>query len=261
MVSRAARQTGQAMAEAVAAGGVLVLFLVLIPVLGRYQDLALHATHASRHAAFAATRQDDADAAMRRAADTAFDHSARRWVDLRGQALIDPTAPVALRAWRDAPQDAMQPGAGHAGASTLRAEWQIVDRGILHATASVRPRLDPWLRAGAGEASLFSVPLDLRARSAAGLASSPVLALHRHTAVLTGREGHATGDAHTQARVAGAPQAWAQAAARSASAGRNVADRVQSVDDPWRRPPPRFDWVSDWAGLVPSDRVRGGWWP
>lgn len=256
------------MAEAVAAGGVLVLFFVLIPVLGRYQDLALHATHASRHAAFAATREDDADAAMRRAADTAFDGSARRWVDLRGRALIDPAAPVALQAWRDTPHEAMQPGAGHGGARLLRAEWQIVDRGILHATASVSPRLDPWLmapwlRAGDGGSSFLPVPLGLRDRTpaATGAASSPVLALYRHTAILTGREGHAQGDVHTQARIAAAPRAWAQAAAQSASAGRNVADRVQSVDDPWRRPPPRFDWINDWTGLVPADRVRGGWWP
>lgn len=86
-----------------------------------------------------------------------------------------------------------------------------------------------------------------------GVATRP---LNRQTTILVGA-GHASGDAHTQRRIASAPTAWRSAAQSSLQAGRAVAARLRGVDRGWRRPPPRFDWLQPWHDLVPANRLRG----
>jgi hypothetical protein len=209
----------------------LVAVFWAIPVLGRYQDIALQASHASRYAAFlAALGVPDGETISAMTSTAYFTGSDRRWRTTSGDALM----PLPPAVWSQRVPDAMagQPGAGHAAAAVLRREWQVGDDAMLKATVAAQPR------------NVVSQ----------GPATPGSLRIARSTSILTGA-GHASSDVAVQQRVAQGASGWTQAAARSISAGREVAARMQGVDDAWARPRPDFDWLGSWHALVPADRL------
>src|SRR5690606_11215893 len=109
-----------------------------IPVLGRYQDIALQTAHASRHAAFlvaqGATRQAEVSALAGLPLSTEKD---RRWRTLSGAPLMSRPPDLSIR--RASLPAAGQPGAADAMVSTLRREWRVGDEAILRASVTARP--------------------------------------------------------------------------------------------------------------------------
>lgn len=229
-ISFAPSMGGQALLEGLVGLALLAVIFWAIPVVGRYQDIALQTAHASRHAAFlmaqGATRQADVSASAGKAG---FAEKDRRWRTLSGAALM-PAQPT-LSTQRVGDVAAGHPGAHHATVSALRREWRVGDEGILRA-------------------SFTAQPADVVSSSAMGR----FLAIERSTSILTGA-GHAESDSAAQDRVAQGRTGWLRAAQLSISAGREIAHRMQGVDQAWGRSPPQFDWLRAWEGLVPSDRL------
>lgn len=222
---------GQALLEGLVGLVALVVVFWAIPVLGRYQDIALQAAHASRYAAFlAALGVPDSEEVSAMTGTAYFAGSARRWRTASGEDLVP--FPPAVSVHRVPDAMAGQPGAGHAAAAVLRREWQVGDDAMLRATVAARPR------------DVVSY----------GLAAPGLLRMARSTSILTGA-GHAASDIAVQQRVEQGASGWAEAAARSASAGREVAARMQAVDKAWARPHPEFDWLGSWQAMVPADRL------
>ena len=233
-------QRGQALLESLIAVLALAVLWVAIHWLAHYQDMALSASHASRHAAFLATRADpepvvDAGALGQKF----FSGSAHRWVDRRGTPLLQPESNV-LPSWRrHAPLTALsQPAAASAYAATLRRDWSVHDRGILQATVAVGfPQSGPATGTPDGPLKLSTF-------------DEPYASFSRNLSILTGA-GHAGSDTATQARLADSPLAWASPAATSRSAGAAVGALAQGVDAGWGRSGPQFDWLQPWRGQVP----------
>lgn len=222
---------GQALAEGMVGLVALAVLFWAIPVLGRYQDIALQTAHASRYAAFlAAAGVVDEEEVSGMAGTAYFSGSGRRWRTISGDALMPFAPQVSMRRTPDAA--GMQPGAGHAAVAALRREWQVGDDAMLQATVVAQPR------------DVVSL----------GPAAPRLLGIARSTSILTGA-GHASGDEAVQQRVAQGASGWAAAGARSTSAGRDVTARMQAVDEAWARPRPDFDWLGPWQALVPADRL------
>lgn len=219
---------GQALAEGVVALGALATLFWAIPVLGRYLDMALSATQASRHAAFRATR-DEAVATHPNDALSGFDRDWTAWRDDRGAALVT-GAPV-LRLRRAVAVPELQPG-GTGPAAGLYADWRLDDQGVLTASIALRAR-------------------DVVSGRSAG---PDGLVFQGHTAILSGT-GHATDDADVGRRIVAGELGWGRAQALSGSAGRAVAARMSGTERGWGRPAPTFDWLSAWSALVPADRI------
>jgi len=217
------------MAEALVAMLALAALFWAIPLLGRYQDIALDTLHASRTAAFAMTQTDEIDSSVIR---HHFAESALRWRDAGGTPLL-PDDGIMLRFDRSPLATGAQPGQQDAAARALRHDWQIEDRGIVFATVAVHPR------------NVLNAPQW----------HEPHLRIERHTAILAGA-GHAMSDQEGQHRIARGTAGWSRAAETSIRAGRTIADAMQAVDAGWHRPSPELDWLSPWAGLVPADRLK-----
>lgn len=236
---RLSRQHGQALVEGLVVMLVLLSLWVGIGWLGRFQDMALQATHASRYVAFALSRDPDAHPVtdMR---EYYFSGKAHQWSDRRGQRLLSPGLDeVTLRVDRQAAlAEHAQPGGTAKDASTLRQQWHIQDAGILasHVAVSLLP--------GHGQAPTTSVT---------GLSDldHQQLVMRRHTAILTGA-AHASGDAATQQVVADSALGWSKSAGSSYALGNSIATAMSSVDAAWSRPEPIFDWLGPWAGYVPD---------
>lgn len=119
------------------------------------------------------------------------------------------------------------PGIASARVSVLQDEWFGVDLRLLSATAST-PRHDrdtaAWLH------------------------------ITRRTHVASGA-GYAHGDADTQRRIGRAPTPWRKAESASLAEARRLKPVVDRLDGPWRRPGLSLDWLSEWADVVPEDRL------
>ncbi len=221
---------GQALLEGMVGLVALVVLFWAIPVLGRYQDIALQAAHASRYAAFlAAIGAADKEEVSGMAATAYFSGSSLRWRTASGDALMPFAPEVSMQ--RVPAAASMQPGADHAAVAALRREWQVGDDAMLQATVLAQPH-------------------DL----VSGHAAPRSLGIRRSTSILTGA-GHAYSDEAVQQRVAQGAAGWATAASRSSLAGREVTARMQAVDEAWARPRPAFDWLGPWQALVPTDRL------
>ena len=244
--SAPARMAGQSLTEALVGMAALGGLFVLIPVLGRYQDLALQTLHAASNVAFATAR--DAPSATRSAAYP-FQDAARRWTDRRGKSMLtlDETG---IGAVVDVADDAAAPwqlGAQQVSARQLRQDWGL-DRGIVTA----RVRISPVLGTGASPAGAAqSDDASAAGTRWTGLVVPPI---HRRVAILAGA-GHADGDAAAQSRMASSALAWSSNATRSVGAGRAAAAVLQPLDAAWNRPAPDVDWLSAWSGLVPAAAV------
>jgi hypothetical protein len=251
-----ANGAGQSLVEALVGMVALAGLFILIPVLGRYQDLGLQSMHAASGVAFATARNapDPASAAAH-----PFQQATRRWTDRRGHAMLtlDESGIGAAVGLSGSSNEGWQLGGQHSAARALRQEWAL-DGGLLTA----RVRVSPAAGTGAsppGPARLgvgAGLPGGDSASGAGtlwtGLVAPPV---HRRLAILPGA-GHAGSDAAAQSRMASSGLAWSTNARQSVSAGRAAAAVLQPLDAGWNRPAPDFDWLSAWSGLVPSSALE-----
>ncbi len=234
-------QKGQAIVETLVLMLVLASMWVAIPWLAHLQDIALSATHASRHAAFVAARAEQAaePAAMVR---SYFRGAAHGWLDRRAKAAVDPSADLTLNIQRSDTLTAFaQPGGLQPNVSELRRGWGLEDTGVLRARLSVQFRNDLRKRGVAGEDGLLGLD--------AFDGSYP--SIQRSTSILTGA-GNAESDTQTQAITAASSYAWSEAQAQSAKAGAVVVSRAAAVDAGWSRAAPEFDWLTRWTGMLPE---------
>lgn len=223
-------QCGQALAEGVLALAALTVLFWAIPVIGRYQDIALQTTHASRHAAFSAAQKGVDDTHLLPAIQQRFFAQPHlRWRDASGRPLLD--GGINLQLQRTASGSALQPATPEG--QTLYRDWRLHDQGVLSARVSTSAR----------DVSRGVFP-----------AFVGTLAFTGHTAVLSGA-GHAVSDADVQRRVASGDSGWGRAARQSSAAGRAAAQRLRGVDAAWGRAQPSFDWLTPWTALVPQDRL------
>jgi len=234
-------QAGQALVEALVVFTVLLSVWVAIAWLGRFQDIALQASHASRFAAFSEARGERLQTQMVR--QSFFTTPSHRWTDRRGNLLFTAGGDeLKLDIVRGNGLDTMaQAGRDAAYAGTLREQWKLADTGIVDARVQVQFPVSA--AANAARPDTFM----------AGLRDfdHTYPRLMRHTSILTGA-GHASADHEVQERVAGSALAWADAAHRSYGLGGQILSSMQAVDAAWQRPAPIWDWLGAWAGEVPQ---------
>lgn len=238
--SATSEQAGQALLESLIAMLALVALWGGLHWLAHYQDAALSATHASRHAAFLATRVP-AESIAQAVMHPYFSGAAYRWTDRRGQAVLDAETSVYLSGQRLQPLSSQaQPGRGLGVAAILRRDWGLEDNGILR----VRVRLEDDRQAVIqrdDEASLLKL----------GAFDTPYPSLVRSTGILAGA-GHASSDAESQNTATASGLAWSAAYSVTRLAGQEVASRAAGVDAGWGRPEVSFDWWQPWVGKVPE---------
>ncbi len=238
-------QSGQALAEGLVVMLVLLLFFVGIGWLGRLLDMGLQASHASHYGAFQLGREiPDINKAE---LDTRFLLGPEKnWRDRRGSLLLDPDA-IVVTVDRNEKLDAtMQPGVNHGQASLLRKGWQIEDPGIARLSLSVTPVFTAARKQADSNVAL-NLGLDYFDHFS--------LSIRRHTSILTDA-GHAASDkvAHTHTSLS--REGWQNAASLSYESGRKVQSYAQSVDAPWDRPQPVFDWLQPWQGKLPAHHLE-----
>lgn len=233
-------QGGQALAESLFALTGLVALWVAVHWLSHYQDAALSATHASRHAAFVAARltEPDDSAAL---TDPFFTGAAHRWTDRHAVAILDPHTSVGLVTFRLPPLSAnAQPATDTKHAQVLRRDWHLEDIGIVR----TQVQLDlpsRSLKPTTSDTSLLKLGVFDEAY--------PVLA--RSTAILTGA-GHASSDMDVQFKIGSSDFAWKSTYTRSRDAASEIETRAHGVDAGWSRPGVTLDWLQPWSGRVPS---------
>lgn len=240
-----ARQAGQALVEALVALSMLLLIWAAIAWLGRYQDIALQASHASRYAAFAIARgETPSQNAIRQ---DYFLGPTHRWADRRG-ALLLAEDQITLDADRGpALHDMAQPAQAAEYAQTLREQWGVADSGIVDARISVA-FTSRQLHGGPEPKTFMSGIRDFD-KAYPGLA--------RHTSILVDA-GHALDDSDAQQRVAGSDPAWADAARTSYGLAQQIKTVMNPVDAGWHRPGPTHDWLEAWVGAVPDQHLHYG---
>lgn len=233
-------QQGQALVEGLVVLLALISLWLGISWLARFQDMALQASHASRYAAFALSRNPD-ETVESDVRQHYFSGPAHQWSDRRGKRLLSPGLDeVVLQPSRQtALANVAQPGGAVLYAQALRQDWRLEDAGVLAAQLSVAPRLS-------------LVPQE-QVLPADGLSyfDQQRLVLRRHTAILTDA-GHAADDIATQQTVANSSLAWGNSANSSYARGKKIASAMTAVDAAWNRTEPVFDWLGPWSGRVPE---------
>ena len=233
-------QRGQALVEALIALSVLLLVWAAVAWLGRYQDIGLLASHASRFAAFSYARGEASitDQVHR----NFFAGASHRWSDRRGDLLLADKNQVAVEVNRASQLVAMaQPGQAASHAAALREQWDVADAGIVNARIRVE-FLSPQARPVPGKKAFLSGLRDF---------DGGYPKLVRHTAILEGA-GHAADDTQAQRRVADSAMAWSDAASHSYGLTGQIKAVMNPVDAGWNRPGPSQDWLASWAGDVPE---------
>lgn len=222
-------QSGQAIVEGVVVLGVLASLWLGVAWMGRLQDAALHAGHASRHQAFVWAHQEQ----------DAFEMAllpGQAWQTRRGEAFLD------VRAARDSvAQDGqkppMLPGDPEPAAEAMRRELRMGDSGVWVMAAHRQTTGDE--RPGVGLQDFDRIRLDI----------------NRHTAIMRG-SGAALSDEGVQMRLAQADSIWARQADRSATLGAHVSGRVSAADAAWGRADFSPDWLARWTGWVPAHHLQ-----
>lgn len=244
-----ARQSGQALAEALVMFSAMLLLWAAVAWLGRFQDMALQASHASRFAAFSAAR--GAPSSVDAVQWSYFDGPGHGWTDRRGKLLLAPErSEIQLQVAQGPVLDAGAQVAQHApNAQPLREQWKVADSGIVDARVSVRFfATSAQSRHGLGRFMTGLRDFDV-----------PYPTLARHTAILADA-GHAPDDAAAQDRVAGASLAWADIAQQSYGLASQISTAMSFVDKGWQRPAPGPEWLNAWAGDIPKrhQHLSGG---
>jgi len=245
--SACTRQCGQALVESLVAMLGLAVLWVAIHWLAHYQDMALSVTHASRHAAFLATREGatvSEGGSGHKAIERFFSGSAHRWTDRRGRGVA--AAEISVQRSRQshpALSVHAQPGGGHPTGHTLRKEWSLEDTGVLRAQVRLHAFSSESISnedTGLLRLSQFDRPYEV---------------LRRSTSILTDA-GHAMSDDAAQSRLSVSRLAWAAAETASRTAAGAVMSHAEGVDSGWGRPGPGFDWLHAWSGRVPDDFIQ-----
>lgn len=219
-------QSGQALAESLFALMGLTALWVAVHWLSHYQDAALSARHASRHAAFAATRFTQPDDTVALTVPF-FTGAAHRWKNRHGASILDPHTSVNLLQFRLQPLSAAaQPAAGSVHGPALRRDWQLDDNGM------VQTRV------------LLSLPVF----------DEPYPVLARNTVILTAA-GHASSDIGVHSRIAASALAWQSAYTTSRIAASEVNARALGVEAGWGRSAATLDWLQPWSGRVPPHLI------
>lgn len=229
------KQSGQAVVECLVVLGVLASLWVALAWLGRVQDAALQAGHASRHRAFALAHQGLGEG-MAYAGDPIVPDQGG--TNRRGEAFLDAAATRAS-SQPTARQPSIQPGDHFAGAATVRADLVLGDPRIWVTEVHIETN-------GETEPGLGLAVFDRRR-----------LGLGRHTAIMRG-SGASDGDSATQQRIAQAHSVWGRYAGPSTALGRQVAERMQPVDAAWGRAEASFEWLQPWAGRIPARHLDRG---
>ena len=228
-------QSGQAVVECLVVLGVLASLWIGAVWLGRLQDAALQASHASRHRAFALAHQG-ADGAMYQTAGVMV--PGQGGSNRRGETFLD--AGAARVSWSPTGRlPLVQPGDPIPAAAAVRTDLELGDPRVWVAGVHFETR-------GEAEPGLSLAVFD-RLR----------LGLDRHTAIMHG-SGAADGDPATQERIAQAHSVWGRYADASLAHGRRVADRMRPVDAAWGRAMPSFEWLLPWVGQVPALHLDRG---
>lgn len=237
-------QGGQAMAEAVISLLVLAVLWAAVVWLGNLQDLALHASSASRYSAFVASRHDEllpsSEIDLR-----FFDQVRNQWVDRSGTPLLESSYQGAHMNWQRAHAlpSSDQIGGSMSHAVQLRDEWGLSDPGITTARIVLRPTTSP--DASSSRTGLLGLrQLD-----------SFYPDISRHTSIATGA-GHASDDASTAQRTAASEYGWGAAAGPSYRLGTEIQRAAAGVDSGWNRPSPVFDWLGPWSDRLPAWHER-----
>lgn len=239
------RQTGQALAEALVALSMLLLIWAAIAWLGRYQDIALQASHASRYAAFATARGETPEQNAIR--QDYFLGPTHRWADRRGVLLLAKDQ-ITLDVGRGPSLSGMaQPGQAAAHAKTLREQWGLADSSIVDARISVA-FTSRQLHGGPAANTFMSGIRDF---------DKAYPGLTRHTSILVGA-GHALDDSNVQQRVAESDLAWGDAARTSYGLAQQIKTFMNPVDAGWERPGPTHDWLEAWVEAVPDQHLHYG---
>ncbi|HEX7388359.1 MAG TPA: hypothetical protein VF285_13930 [Castellaniella sp.] len=230
-------QRGQSVVEALLALAVLGSLSLAIAWLGRLQDVALQAQHASRRIAFAQSHQGLGPARLASGVDGYLETPGHAWRDRQGHALLvendQPGAKHAVRLWNTEAVPSVQVGDPVVGANRWRHELQLGEEGVWRADVSLRTQA-----------------ADVSARTLRDF-DRLGLSLHRHTAILQG-SGAAASDIQAQDRLSASPQAWDKLAAGSRKQGQTVQRQMHQVDSAWGRSQPEWDWTSRWADEVPA---------
>jgi hypothetical protein len=245
--------SGQSLVEALLGLLVLGSLFVLIPLLGRIQDLALQSTFASRYAAFSLASYDVNDAVLHDEVTARFfGLGVQRWLSLGMGNMVDAAGEnIDVLTVADGPGglDARaQIGGTDNQSGTLREELLFRDKGASTSHVSVRPRLATRPQNGLGNPSGAQL-MGLQEWAAMKLTVAGSLSL------LTDA-GQASGDDAVQASIAASDHAWRLAASRSVEAGKSANAALRPLDKPWDRPDVDFDWLRPWTALVPADRLR-----
>ena len=241
---RGRAQRGQALIEGLVVLLLLLSFWVGIAWLGRIQDMALQAQHASRYSAFSATR-NPVGHPIEEIRDHFFSGPAHQWSDRKGDAVLRTGQPeVTLHLDQAARLDVhSQPGANGTAVARLRDEWHIEDGGVLRSVVRVAPRTnentDPASAAAVAGLAYFDRAYPTMSRQVSILVDA----------------AHASDDAATQWRVSESKTAWGDTAAQSHALGSRVDAAMGAIDAGWGRGRPQWDWLSPWAGYVPARHI------
>ncbi len=249
-VRMSAAVRGQAVVEALFALTMLSLLFVLVPMLGRLQDMGLQASFAARHLSFSLSRETPAIAALHEdVVQRFFEPEGYRFQAHGGGSMLLPARrPVSVDVWtqgNNSMPTGGQIGGNSAEATRLRQELLFPDRGLVFGRVVAAPglRLSRSALAQGGPSMLgLNEWTSMR----------PVL--HRYLAMLTDA-GHAADDLSVQARIGASDHAWRLTANETVRAGRALTSGLRLLDEPWGRALPNFDWLQPWNGLVPEDRV------
>lgn len=234
-------QAGQAVVEALVSLLALAVLWMAVIWLGRIQDLALHASHASRYSAFTASR-DDTVFQSPSGGSSFMTSLPQQWVSKAGTPLLGSVYNDSGGFHRGIRlSDLAQPGGRDPDSIRLRNEWKVADPGVAKAFVI----FTPFGQKMGSQASLLGRDFFVNAYPR----------ISRHTVIATGA-GHASSDSDAADRTAASAYGWSDAANASYQLGKRIERNAGGVDEAWRRPRPVFDWQHPWSNELPAHHVH-----
>lgn len=240
-----AQQKGQAMVEGLVALVPLSLLLLVIPLVGKWQDIGLRTQHASRYAAFDAAQQARSPAELASEVEQRFFATRRNapsaaisnppsgaltapalWVDARNRSLLSTDAQ------RVSVEMQVKPSAeslGSPAALNLMRALQVPTESILTSR----------------------VILQGQVAAPSGFEHWSALRFERQVALLR-FDGAATSDNNVQVRL---DNDAAYPGSRSRQIAEPLVREMKVIDHGWGWQP-GARWLEPWTGLVPADRLQ-----
>ena len=258
----ASEQAGQALTEFIVVALVLIPLFLLLPMIGKYQDIAHSVQLASRYAAFDATIRNDVNGTWK--------PEAQLTEELRRRFFSDPDAPIRTNHGEGSHEANRNPFWRDPKGAALIADFQR-DVKLSFGPADGPNRDDAFTAADDGWAFPTHRLLALRARGiytakvSVALANLPSgvksyepfdridLALVRSTSVVIDPWA-ADGPIQAEQRFSGSPLLFPAVALRGANAP--VAAAVGVIDMPGGLKVPKLGMLEFWRDVVPTDRLR-----